>query len=167
MAQITTRKRGNYWEYSFEIASINGKRKRKSKSGFKTKKECLEAGAKAKAEYDSTGDVLEQSDISLVDYMNFWLDDYVTKNCKASTKQTYSQVIRLQITPYFGDIGIGTINSDGFDVVPINYIFGETINTNVEYSVFLQKEGQGDLWVDTKDPLFFIVKGNKTVKNNL
>ena len=77
MAQITTRKRGNYWEYSFEISSINGKRKRKSKSGFKTKKECLEAGAKAKAEYDSTGDVFEQSDISLVDYMNFWLDDYV------------------------------------------------------------------------------------------
>ena len=109
MAQITTRKRGNYWEYSFEIASINGKRKRKSKSGFKTKKECLEAGAKAKAEYDSTGDVFEQSDISLVDYMNFWLDDYVTKNCKASTKQTYSQVIRLQITPYFGDIRLKAV----------------------------------------------------------
>lgn len=67
-------------------------------------------------------------------------------------------------TPYFGDIGIGTINSDGFDVVPINYIFGETVNTNVEYSVFLQKEGQGDLWVDTKDPLFFIVKGTPGLK---
>lgn len=67
-------------------------------------------------------------------------------------------------TPYFGDIGIGTINSDGFDVVPINYIFGETVNTNIEYSVFLQKEGQGDLWVDTKDPLFFIVKGTPGLK---
>ena len=38
MAQISTRKRGNTWEYSFEIAPINGKRKRKSKSGFRTKK---------------------------------------------------------------------------------------------------------------------------------
>ena len=104
MAQISTRKRGNTWEYSFEIASVNGKRKRKSKGGFRTKKECLEAGTKAKAEYDSTGDVFEQSDISLVDYMNFWLDDYVSKNCKASTRQTYSQVIRLQITPYFKDM---------------------------------------------------------------
>ena len=54
MAQISTRKRGNTWEYSFEIASVNGKRKRKSKGGFRTKKECLEAGTKAKAEYDST-----------------------------------------------------------------------------------------------------------------
>ena len=104
MAQISTRKRGNTWEYSFEIASINGKRKRKSKGGFRTKKECLEAGTKAKAEYDSTGDVFESSDISLVDYMQFWLEDYVSKNCKASTKQTYSQVIRLQITPYFKDM---------------------------------------------------------------
>ena len=104
MAQISTRKRGNTWEYSFEIASVNGKRKRKSKGGFRTKKECLEAGTKAKAEYDSTGDVFESSDISLVDYMQFWLDDYVSKNCKASTKQTYSQVIRLQITPYFKDM---------------------------------------------------------------
>ena len=104
MAQISTRKRGNTWEYSFEIASVNGKRKRKSKGGFRTKKECLEAGTKAKAEYDSTGDVFESSDISLVDYMQFWLEDYVSKNCKASTKQTYSQVIRLQITPYFKDM---------------------------------------------------------------
>ena len=47
MAQISTRKRGNTWEYSFEIASVNGKRKRKSKGGFRTKKECLEAGTKA------------------------------------------------------------------------------------------------------------------------
>ena len=104
MAQISTRKRGSTWEYSFEVASINGKRKRKSKGGFKTKKECLEAGTKAKAEYDSTGEVFEYSDISLIDYMNFWLDDYVSKNCKQSTRQTYSQVIRLQIEPYFKNI---------------------------------------------------------------
>ena len=44
MAQISTRKRGNTWEYSFEVAPVNGKRKRKSKGGFRTKKECLEAG---------------------------------------------------------------------------------------------------------------------------
>ena len=111
MAQISTRKRGNTWEYSFEVASVNGKRKRKSKGGFKTKKECLEAGTKAKAEYDSTGDVFEPSDISLIDYLNFWLDDYVDKNCKQSTKQTYDQVIRLQIQPYFKDAKLKTINA--------------------------------------------------------
>ena len=37
MAQISTRKRGNTWEYSFEIGKINGKRKRMSKGGFRRK----------------------------------------------------------------------------------------------------------------------------------
>lgn len=35
---ISVRKRGNVYEYSFETAKVNGKRKRISKSGFKTKK---------------------------------------------------------------------------------------------------------------------------------
>lgn len=67
-------------------------------------------------------------------------------------------------TPYFGDIGTGTLNEDGIDTVPIDYLFSNTINTNVEYAVFLQKEGQGDLWVDEKDPLFFVVKGTPNLK---
>lgn len=62
-------------------------------------------------------------------------------------------------TPYFGDIGTGKINSLGYDIVPIDYLFRNAIDTDVEYCVFLQKEGNGDLWVDEKDPLFFIVKG--------
>lgn len=37
--------------------------------------------------------------------------------------------------------------------------FSEAINANVEYSVFLQKEGPGDIWVESKDFAFFIVKG--------
>ena len=32
MSEITVRKRGKYWEYSFEGAKIKGKRKRISKS---------------------------------------------------------------------------------------------------------------------------------------
>lgn len=64
MAQISTRKRGSTWEYSFEIAPENGKRKRKSKGGFRTKKDALEAGTKAKAEYDSTGEVFEATNIT-------------------------------------------------------------------------------------------------------
>lgn len=67
-------------------------------------------------------------------------------------------------TPYFGDIGTSVISPDGQDIVPIDYIFKNTINTNAEYSVFLQKEGDGDLWVDEKDPLFFIVKGTPNLK---
>lgn len=67
-------------------------------------------------------------------------------------------------TPYFGDIGTSTLNDKGLDIIQIEYLFSNTINTNVEYSVFLQKEGQGDLWVSEKDPLYFIVRGTPNLK---
>ena len=38
---VNVRKRGKVYEYSFDVAKIEGKRKRVSKSGFKTKAEAL------------------------------------------------------------------------------------------------------------------------------
>ena len=40
---VNVRKRGNVYEYNFDVAKIEGKRKRISKSGFKTKAEAQEA----------------------------------------------------------------------------------------------------------------------------
>ena len=51
MAQVNTMKRGNYYQYRFEIAPQDGKRKFINKSGFKTKQEAHEAGMKAYNEY--------------------------------------------------------------------------------------------------------------------
>ena len=67
-------------------------------------------------------------------------------------------------TPYFGDIGTGITDSDGIAIISIDDIFNETVNTNVEYCIFLQKEGNGDLWIDKKDYTFFIVKGTPNLK---
>ena len=39
MSSIRIRKRGNFYEYCFDIGKINNKRKRITKSGFKTKVE--------------------------------------------------------------------------------------------------------------------------------
>lgn len=36
---VNVRKRGNFYQYQFEVAPINGKRKQVTKSGFKTKAE--------------------------------------------------------------------------------------------------------------------------------
>ena len=38
---VNVRKRGNVYEYNFDVAKIEGKRKRITKSGFKTKAEAL------------------------------------------------------------------------------------------------------------------------------
>ena len=40
MASLTIQKRGSVYQYKFEIASEDGKRKFINKSGFKTKKRC-------------------------------------------------------------------------------------------------------------------------------
>ena len=47
MGQVNIKKRGNVYQYQFEIARVNGKRKYINKSGFKTKNEAIEAGNKA------------------------------------------------------------------------------------------------------------------------
>lgn len=43
---VNIRKRGKVYQYQFEIAKVDGKRKYISKSGFKTKNEALMAGMK-------------------------------------------------------------------------------------------------------------------------
>lgn len=68
--ELLTKKRTEKWEYSFEIEKINRKRKRVSKSGFKTKKEAIAAGTKAMFEYNQSGMTFEPSEITVHDYFN-------------------------------------------------------------------------------------------------
>ena len=51
MSKVRTEKRGKTWQYIFECAKVDGKRKRCSACGFKTKKEAEAAGNKAYAEF--------------------------------------------------------------------------------------------------------------------
>ena len=67
-------------------------------------------------------------------------------------------------TPYFGDIGSGCTDNTGKCYIDIDDIFSETVNIGVEYQVFLQKEGQGDLWVEEKTDSYFVVKGTENLK---
>lgn len=67
-------------------------------------------------------------------------------------------------TPYFGDIGSGCTDDTGKCYIDIDDIFAETVNTGVEYQVFLQKEGKGDLWVEEKTNSYFVVKGTENLK---
>lgn len=102
MAEITTRKRGTKWEFRFEAARINGKRTQISKSGFKTKKEALEAGTQAFAEYNSSGLHFTPTDMSYNDYLDYWLENYCKVNLKRTTVENYEKHIRLHIKPVLG-----------------------------------------------------------------
>ncbi len=67
-------------------------------------------------------------------------------------------------TPILSDYGEGIISEDGLCYVSIDDIFNESINSNIQYFVFLQKEGQGDCWVEEKSQMYFIVKGTPGLK---
>lgn len=67
-------------------------------------------------------------------------------------------------TPYFGDIGTAQTDDKGKCYIDIDDIFSETVNIGVEYQVFLQKEGQGDIWVEEKTDSYFVVRGTENLK---
>ena len=77
---ISVTKRGKYWQYRFDTGKIDGVRKQVSKSGFKSKKDAMQAGIKAANEYFNTGIVLKKSTITLSDYLDYWLDTYCKVN---------------------------------------------------------------------------------------
>lgn len=102
MAEINARKRGRCWEYYFEVARVKGKRKRFSKGGFTTKADALSAGTKAMNEYLNAGTVFVPKELSVSDYMDYWIEMYCRPNLKPSTIASYKKYIRLHISPKIG-----------------------------------------------------------------
>lgn len=95
--------------------------------------------------------------------------DFMCTGTKKRIVDTENYDIRSQYcyetaTPMFGDIGTAQTDETGECYISIDDIFAETVNTGIEYQVFLQKEGQGDLWVEEKTPTYFTVKGTENLK---
>lgn len=96
------RKRGNNWYYYFDLGKVNGKRKKIERKGGRTKKEAEAALRKALEEYENAGLFFEPSEISVADYMDYWLKNYVEMNCKYNTIDGYSRIIKNHIKPALG-----------------------------------------------------------------
>lgn len=67
-------------------------------------------------------------------------------------------------SPMFGDIGEAVTDENGECIINIDDIFSETVSTNIEYQVFLQKEGSGDIWVSEKNENYFVIQGTANLK---
>ena len=67
---VSVRKSGKVYEYNFDVAKIEGKRKRISKSGFKTKAEALKQGMIAYNEYLNTGRKIKTNEMSYSDFLD-------------------------------------------------------------------------------------------------
>lgn len=111
MAELNTRKRGDKWEYRFEAAKIGGKRKQISKGGFKTKKEALEAGAKALAEYNNSGQTFSPTDISVSDYLDYWFENVCKYNTKYNTQVGYSRIIKNHLKASLGSYRLTALSA--------------------------------------------------------
>lgn len=105
----TVRKKGNSWYYRIDLAYINGERNRIERYGGKTKPEAQEALRKAIYEYETTGEILEQSDISVHDYFEYWFKNYVLVNLKMNTQKNYRMMLDKHIYPYIGDYKLKNI----------------------------------------------------------
>lgn len=102
MGNIYVQKRGKVYQYQFAIASIDGKRKYKNKSGFRTKSEAIEAGVKAYNEYINVGHCIEPSKMSYSDYLDYWMKEHCEINLKYHTIQAYQNIIKNHIKPKLG-----------------------------------------------------------------
>lgn len=102
MGNVYVQKRGKVYQYQFAIASIDGKRKYKNKSGFRTKSEAIEAGVKAYNEYINVGHCIEPSKMSYSDYLDYWMKEHCEINLKYHTIQAYQNIIKNHIKPKLG-----------------------------------------------------------------
>ena len=99
---VNVRKRGNVYEYNFDVAKIEGKRKRISKSGFKTKAEALKQGTIAYNEYLNTGRKFVSNEMSYSDFLDYWLDNHCKINLKYHTIEAYSNIVKTHLKPNLG-----------------------------------------------------------------
>lgn len=130
MSEINVRKRGKKWQYQFEAAKVEGKRKQITKSGFNTKKEALDAGIKALAEYNNSGMHFVPSELSLSDYLDLWLNQYCKINLLTTTYNNYEKKIKLHIKPHLGIYKINALTSSTLqDFINLKFNEGYSRNT--------------------------------------
>lgn len=123
------------WEYRFEAAPVDGKRNHISKGGFKTRKEAEIAGAKALAEYENAGLKFEPAEISVSDYLDYWLKNYCAFNIADSTMTAYTRIINKHIKPrigYYKLKGISTlVLQEMVNDIYVNNAFSKTYMKNI------------------------------------
>lgn len=119
---VNVRKRGKGYQYYFEIASVDGKRKQQVKSGFKTKKEAEEAGIKAYNEYTNTGHSFTPKTMSFSDYLDYWIKNYCEINLKYHTIQAYTNIIKNHVKPRLGFYRLSQITTSTLQEIMVSIV---------------------------------------------
>lgn len=88
------------------------------------------------------------------------LDVWGSKPATVPTSAGYVRVTAYETAEYyFGDIGRGEV-VNGECKIEIESLFKETVNTEIDYQVFLTPYGPGQIYVAKMTPDYFVVKGD-------
>ncbi len=128
------RKRGKTWSYVFDLGKVNGKRKQKEKGGFKSKKEAKEKLLRALNEFESPGGSFKDEKISLADFLDFWILNYVNINLKYRTQKKYKSDIENQFKPALGHYYLKNLNHEILQVFFIDK--SESLSKNSIHSLY-------------------------------
>lgn len=96
------RKRNKKWYYYFDAGIVDGKRKKIERVGGSTKKEALESLRKALNEFERCGSVVDETEMSVADFLDYWFEEYVLLNCRYNTVRSYKATITNHIKPELG-----------------------------------------------------------------
>ncbi|WP_368254668.1 tyrosine-type recombinase/integrase [Clostridium paraputrificum] len=100
------------WEATIDLGRnpSTGKRMRKFKSGFKTKKEAIAYANSFSVDIANGLNVIDNK-VLLKDFINSWYDDYKSKTLSINTKTSYRSRIDNYIIPQLGEIELGKLNT--------------------------------------------------------
>lgn len=98
------RKRGKTWSYTVDIGRdpVTNKRKQKTKSGFKTKKEAEKALNELNYEIGN-GLWIEPTKITFTEFANEFLVSH-KPNIRQVTFERYASTVKRQLIPFFGNM---------------------------------------------------------------
>jgi len=100
------------WEVTIDLGRnpSTGKRMRKFKSGFKTKKEATAFANSFSVDVENGLNVIDNK-ILLKDFIMSWYNDYKIKTLSLNTRTNYESRINTHIIPQLGNIEIGKLNT--------------------------------------------------------
>ncbi|WP_019123627.1 tyrosine-type recombinase/integrase [Brevibacillus massiliensis] len=102
------------WFYQFYTGEIvNGKRKKITKRGFKTKKEAEKAMIEAMAAYQK-GEYIEPSKMLFRDYLQDWIK--TKRNLGEQTLELYESYMRTHIVPALGHIPLAKLTAHDIEM---------------------------------------------------
>ncbi|AYB38569.1 site-specific integrase [Brevibacillus laterosporus] len=106
------RKRGDKWCFVVELPrdESTGKRKQKWFSGYTQKKEAQQALTQKLHELQ-TGLTVDTSDMTVSQYMEYWLENYAKTSTRATTHYTYEQRVKRYIIPRIGHIKLKNLKT--------------------------------------------------------